>query len=84
MEFEKIFFCDCQGEGIAVITDFEDNAVELAFWSFGQPQSRGFRNRLRHAWRILRTGVPYTDMVIFDEPKAKEFAEYILNKLGGK
>ena len=81
----EIFKCDCHTEGILVhwdegFPDCEDSAgVELAFWQMGHNYGGyNWRYRLRHIWRILKTGRPYTDMVMMKPDTAKAFAERIL------
>ena len=81
----EIFKCDCVTEGILIrwdegFPDCEDSAgLELAFWQMGHDYgSIDWRYRLRHAWRILKTGRPYLDMVMMNSNMAKVFAERIL------
>lgn len=54
--------CACYGEGVLVSHDPKLGVIDLSLWGSltGRPSWRG---RLRHVWRILRTGTPYVDQV---------------------
>ncbi len=80
----EIFRCACNTEGIVLnwdagFPDIENSAeLELAFWQMGHDCSRGWKYRIIHAWRILRTGRPYADMIMMQPETAKAFANRIL------
>jgi hypothetical protein len=75
------FECRCGGEALRVSHDPDpewDYGIELAFWSVGQVRRPDWRYRLRHVWRILRTGTPYSDYIILNHEDADRLAEWLL------
>lgn len=70
---KKIIECACYGEGLVVEPD-EDGYVQLSFWQHGQSRRRGISQRIRHILKIIRDGVPYSDMVMLTAQEAKLLA----------
>ena len=62
----------------------EDNynfyTVSIGFFSYGayNDDRLSFRDRIRYAWHILRTGNPWLDMVMMAPKVAKAFANRII------
>ena len=92
MHGAKREYFDCLGdhEMVAItahemvaITANEDKdwgLIELAIWSRGMHGTVGsWKYRLRHIWKILTTGTPYLDQVIFDEAEFLKFKNFISN-----
>ena len=60
----------------------DEGDVFVALYDIGQyGKQKGFKERLRWCWRILRTGFPWCDQVIFTIPRAKTFAKSILEEV---
>jgi hypothetical protein len=74
----NIIRCACYGEAVAVEKD-PDGYVELAFWQHGHTKHRGLAFRIRHILKILRDGVPYTDMVMLSPAEAKSLAVSLID-----
>lgn len=78
---EKIFFCNCGGEGLIVYgLQWEDNPVEIeiAFWKRGQDIPYTLKEKWNAVKYILKTGHPFSDMVIMNVETAKRLANVIL------
>lgn len=73
MHSKKFFECDCGTEGI--ILDHDDllktdlcPLIYISHWMFGNKHSNGslgFFERLRWAWKIIKTGMAYHDCFVF-------------------
>ena len=85
----KIFPCDCGAEGVVVVANAGEPYgpdvdggpfIDLALFSMGGYRDGRLRwwGRLRWAWRIIRTGNPYDDMVTLRAGVAKNLAYHIL------
>jgi len=84
----KVFPCDCGGEGLVIVAEddpwYEDIAggphVNIAFWGMAPYSNNrlGWKDRLRWAWKILRTGTPFNDMVCLNGATTKRFANHLL------
>lgn len=75
------FECSCYTHDlVAVAADVGDDPwwAELAMW---EQTRNGFRfpwgHRLRHIWRIVRRGEPYTDQVTLDRDQALALAAWL-------
>jgi len=81
----KFYPCEgCGGEGLVfeVNNFFEEGDVCIALYSIGQyGKQKRFKERLKWCWRILKTGFPWCDQIIFTLPKAKDFAKSILEEI---
>ena len=77
--------CDCGVEGLLLSEeeeqeeDFRINDLYLSFWSYGH-HFTSFKYRLGLIWKILKTGTPYCDSIIFNEKKQDELIEILLKK----
>ena len=77
----KVFPCDCGSEGIMVTIDddpYDDKeqfGVGLAFWEmnrkFEKSDSLTYWERIKYAWRILRGGSLWMDMIMLSEQNAR-------------
>lgn len=87
--WEKFFECECHGEGIMVSAEWYEDlpnhpTIDLAYWNEGYRGNKlSFWLRIRFAWRILRTGRPWHDMIQINKETAKELGEHLLS-LGDK
>lgn len=85
---EKYFRCECYSEGIQVERDVETIDYDKEFFCvnvyfakmhYGTSNNLPtLREKLRHCWRILRTGRNYADEVILSADKARELGNYLL------
>lgn len=85
----KIFPCDCCGEGLVVSVekdvDLENTPrglfINVAFWENGKKfagHNLGWWDRVKLALHILKGNSPYADMVILNSKVARKFAYHIL------
>ena len=76
------FECMCHTHMlIADVASIEDVAdgdgwIELAWWQQGKGRSP-WSYRLRHVWRILRTGDPYSDFLPLDSETATRLRDWL-------
>jgi hypothetical protein len=80
MNDKSIFLkCDCHGEAVEFQYESEYNEYYLAFWGcgFGNNKKHGLLRRIKFAWMLLTKGTLYTDMVVLDEEKARQLADFI-------
>lgn len=82
--WHKFYECECSTEGIMVSYEHDEEdsipTVDLAFFQHGFVGRHPliFLQRLRWAWQLIKTGLPYLDGVILDQNTAKELAEDLL------
>jgi hypothetical protein len=77
--------CDCFTHSLELVRLEETydkgptfKSFELSVWQLANHvRPMGWRERFRWVWRILRTGNPWTDMIILSDDKAKEIAQFI-------
>jgi hypothetical protein len=81
---EKFISCDCHSEFIRLNYDKEIECFDVSIWTLQASSKPHWRTKLRWLWRILTNDSPYGDQVIINEDKAKELADYILEKLASK
>lgn len=79
MVFSEHYDCDCHSEG--VIMEYEDD-LPLAYLGFFNMGFGGrvlaFKDRIRSAFQVLKTGKPYTDMVVLNQEAAKRLGSDLL------
>tara|TARA_B100000676_G_C18029507_1_gene817735 strand:+ start:537 stop:872 length:336 start_codon:yes stop_codon:yes gene_type:complete len=75
--------CDCHSEGIEVQyyrEDDKDRGFYVNYWKYGiesRYSDMGIWDKLKYAWKILRTGTLHGDQVMITVDKAKEFSSYL-------
>ncbi len=83
--WEKFFECDCHTEGIMVSGEYHDDLpshpiIDLAYWNEGYDGRKlDLQRRIRFAWKVLRTGKPWHDMITINKGTAKEIGEFLLS-----
>lgn len=87
MEDRRVFFgCDCHTEGVVIEDDFDPDykplhIFYLSFWTLGrQGRSLGLWDRIRYCWQILKTGLPYGDMIVLHRDKAIELGKFLIER----
>jgi hypothetical protein len=84
--------CDCNSHRIEidyVVEHWENEdgstvynkCYEVAVWELLGNSPLRFSERIRWCWRILKTGMPWCDMVIITKEKAEELAKFINNNV---
>lgn len=80
----KFYECACHGEGIMMSYEYEEEGglpqIDMAFFQYGNVGRHplGFRERLRWAWNLIRTGRPFLDEVMLSQRTARELADDLL------
>lgn len=69
--------CACFGHGLRLTWDDEDREFYLSLWGSRNAFRTSWKERLRHIWRILRTGVPWDDELVLSAVEAKRLAEFL-------
>ena len=78
--------CDCGGHQLECeIFDWKDGeaGVNFSIWERGRDgkQIRGWKEKFRWCWRILKTGMPWADDIIVTNNEARGLAKFILQHL---
>ena len=69
--------CDCHGHSIELEHNDEFNEIELSVWYYGNDDRElRWKERFRWCWRILRTGMPWTDMIILTHEKMDKIVKW--------
>jgi len=78
--WNKYYECSCHAQVIMAHYDEEDGIklVDLAFFSNHIDGRMTLWQRLRFAWKVLRTGTPWADMVVLDTDEAKRLGEDLI------
>lgn len=86
-EYNKSLYtpCDCSSHILQTeryYFDTHDNGFNFSVWHYGHNGNvRGWKERFRWCWRILRTGNPWADSIIATDKRALEIAEFIQSEL---
>lgn len=66
MEPMRIVRCTCGGEAISI--EASNHEVVLCFWDVGGwgKAAYTFKDRLRLIWRVLKGGLPWSDMLFIE------------------
>ena len=77
LEVERYFYEDV-GETETTV----DDGFNFVCWNYGHDGNiKGWKERFRWCWRILKTGNPWADSIIASNKNAREIAEFILKNL---
>jgi len=64
----KTLSCSCGGEKLHLEWDEEFEQLNISIWEPYGTERFSFWHRLRHCWKILKTGgLPYGDQVLLDK-----------------
>jgi len=74
----KFFLCECYSEGVIVESD--DDTVDLSFWQTGACRRTSLGHKIRHILQVLRTGRPYTDMVVLTPAEAERLGKCLIEE----
>jgi len=76
----KFYECSCGTEGIMLSQDDKVEQIRyLAFFAHGfKGRQLGFIQRLRYAFKILKTGLPFEDEVVLDKDTALDLGKDLL------
>jgi hypothetical protein len=79
---EVIIKCDCGTHLLMVQSDKEDkyHAFYLAMFGYGS-QKRNLWNRIKIAFRILRTGKVYSDQLVLTPEEATKLLSFLVENL---
>ena len=79
MNKELFLKCSCGTHGLQV--NHEDDfceEVEFSYWQRYLDGRLGFKERLRWAWRILRTGNPWADHITLDQEDKEKLINFLM------
>jgi hypothetical protein len=72
--------CMCHTELIQLEYEADDDLLYMSYYTYSRKGNRyGFINRLRHIWKIIREGHPYSDGIILDRAEREKLIK-TLNK----
>jgi hypothetical protein len=78
---EKFIKCDCHGEFIRMDYDPELAQFDMSIWTLQASSAPSWKTKLRWIWRIIIHNSPYGDQVVINKDKAKELADYLIDKI---
>jgi hypothetical protein len=75
--WDKFYECTCGAQTIMAHYEEEEGIrlVDLAFFSNHIDGRMTLWQRLRFAWQVLKTGIPWADAVVLDTEEAKRLGE---------
>lgn len=91
---KEFFQCDCGAH--AIVLDVETEVYDdpkggpsryrqdfsLAFFEYGHFQRKpGLWHRIKQAWRLLRNGTMFCDMVILGPDEAKKLGDFLITNV---
>ena len=72
--------CACEGEGMGVDYDAEDNLYYFSYWSCGfSNKPLSWKDRIRYSWRAITKGRAFNDEVILNKDGANKLEDFIHN-----
>lgn len=77
---EPLIVCDCHTHAVRVSRQ-DDGTVYVATWRLfykGSDYRGGWRQRLRLAWKVLRTGEPWDDELVLTQTNAWDMARALV------
>jgi len=82
VENPKLFIdCECHSEGLQVEYDKESDEFYFAFWHQGFDRKLDWKSRIRWCWKIIITGVPWSDLVIVNPKSSVKIKNFIIKYL---
>jgi hypothetical protein len=78
---EKFIKCDCHGEFIRLDYDPDFVSFDMSIWTLEASSTPSWKTKLRWIWRIITNNSPYGDQVVINKDKAKELADYLIDKI---
>lgn len=83
---QKFFLCNCYGHGVMVTQDVDDDEARLktiaylSLWEEGYYVNKpSLWQRLRTAWRVIKTGKVDSDSIVLSKQTAQELGQYLIN-----
>jgi hypothetical protein len=78
---EKFIKCDCHGEFIRLDYDPDFASFDMSIWTLEASSTPSWKTKFRWIWRIITHNSPYGDQVVINKDKAKELADYLIDKI---
>ncbi len=72
-------YCSCGSEALA-ITPLDGGEIELAIFCWRGAGAVGWRERLRHIWRVLTVGYLYHDDIVLSRNDAERLGNLLVTK----
>lgn len=70
--------CDCHTEVLRVSFDKEIGIMYISYFQLGHgPNKRSIKDKLKHIWKILRTGTPWEDMICLNKDEVKKLRGFL-------
>ena len=83
--WKKFYECECSGDGIMLSHEQEpllsgdtNTTIYLAFFAHGWDGSINLWRRLKYCFHLLKTGLPYTDMVVLNRRTCEELGRDLI------
>ena len=80
---ETIFIeCECYSEGIMLEQWKDESEIYIRIWKRGiHPHKRGWIDRLKYIWHILRGKELHSDEIILNSEKASKIRDWLARSL---
>lgn len=72
---EKFILCECSGHALSVMKFDDEDQYYISIWERPGGSNGGFFQKMKHIWKIIRTGSPYGDQVVLSEQKFKKLQQ---------
>jgi hypothetical protein len=74
--------CDCYSHGLLFEKDINEDEFYISMYERGfEGRYTSWTDKLRCIWQFIKTGHPYTDMVVLNKDNAKELLSYLEKNL---
>lgn len=80
----KTLPCACYSEKLHLEWDEEFKQLNISIWEPYGTERFSFLQRLRHCWKILKTGIPYGDQIIMEEKHIADLVDFLINVQNSK
>lgn len=75
---KKLYTCQCHAEAVTLEFNPEEQEVFITGWQMSPGVgAMSFKERIRWAWAILKTGKPFNDHIILNYDTARQISNDI-------
>lgn len=72
----KTFNCECGSEVLQLVYDEEFKQLDVSIYSLHNKLS--FIQKLKHCWKVLTTGEPYSDQLILNQQSIADIVDFLI------
>lgn len=72
------FTCSCSSHSLSVVRWQGEDEIYFSVWQTGGVGGKmTLFQRLKNCWKVLSSGTPYEDQLVFDKKTAKDLVKYL-------